>query len=327
MGNVISSCFRPSRADPSQQHGPQTQPLQPVPGRRPEASPAIELGSFQSHLEAQGPSAHGGAGTTASVGNANAFNSDPAAFSGSHIINTLTPTPPVGAGATLPQYRPGEVADGATSIVRYNLPNAEGPGNPVRLNVTGSATSVQAGAGQTAYWVPYNPGRTNGVSVPAHPNPTLGQPTTVLTSALTGCSFHATPDPEKPDNIVFSHASQALYGPGNSAIPHGGVGASYAPPQGYGPGNYPAGSPAGLSNTLPDLEGQPQPNNANVGSAFAHYKAGNENAPGSWNIVQQSCIIDPEAQIPTMRPVLPNGNIGQEVSTSTFPVHFPTSDV
>ena len=250
--------------------------------------------------------------------NAHQFNANPSGFSGSSVVNTFH-IPSV--GSPLPPHTPGAVANGENSLVRYNLPNAGAnvPGNPVNLRITGPAAPGQAGGGQTAYWVPFDPGRTNGVSVPAHPDPALGQPTTVLTPGLSGCSFHATPDPGNPGNVVFSHAAQTAGGQGSSAIPPNGVGAGYASPNGYGPQRYPAGSPAGL-------DGEGKPNNANAASAFAYYKPGSNVAPGGWTVVQQPGVLAPVGPELALRPVSQNGELGGGISANTFPVQFPAPD-
>jgi hypothetical protein len=85
-----------------------------------------------------------------------------------------------------PAYTPGQVAHGDHAIVGYTIsPSMDDPHHIGQLHVAGvpgSAPHVSQGFG---YFVPYNPGQINGVSVPAHPGG--GQPTFVFTGGLTGC--------------------------------------------------------------------------------------------------------------------------------------------
>jgi hypothetical protein len=141
-----------------------------------------------------------------------------------------------------------------------------------------------------AYFVPYDPGQTNGVSVPAHPS--AAQPTFVFTGGLTGCSFYAKPDPDIPNRIIFSHRADAMHG-GSSELPPGAIGVDY--------NNY---------------------RNAGAASAFAYY----DRPAGCWVIAQQNSTLRPVGgaqmgahQVPTD----PFGNPGTP-SGVRLPVDFAT---
>jgi hypothetical protein len=149
------------------------------------------------------------------------FQAAPQDFARTSFLNTLTP---YSSFTPLPSFTPGQVSNGENSIVGYTIaPNRHDPttGDLHVLGVPGSTPQVSQGF---AYFVPYTNGRTNGVSVPTHP--TAGQPQTVLTGALSGCGFYASPDPNNPNNTIFSHSAEAMHG-GSSDVPPGSVGVDY----------------------------------------------------------------------------------------------------
>lgn len=260
--------------------------------------------------------------STPPAANAAAFASNPVQFSEQHFINTANPVKP---GTAMPPHPSGTTQNGANSVVNYELQGTGGPGNAMNLNITGRPG--HGGTGESAYYVPFSNGQTNGVSVPAHPAP--GQPTTVLTGGLTGCSFHAKPDPQNPNNFVFSHASQTSNGQGSVDIPQGGVGVSYRP-QGsnpsYGPDNYPQGSVA----NSPINPNRPNDRN-NAASAFAHYLPGaTPDSQGQWNIMQQGAVFGSSNgrpnpnEAPTLHPVGADGSVGG-LNVAQVPVPSPTT--
>jgi hypothetical protein len=149
------------------------------------------------------------------------FKADPYNFARNFLLNTLTP---YSSFTPLPSFTPGQVSNGENAIVGYTIsPNRNDPktGDLHILGAPGSTPRISQGF---AYFVPYTNGKTNGVSVPTHP--TAGQPQIVLTGALSGCGFYASPDPDNPDNTIFSHSAEAMHG-GSSDVPPGSVGVDY----------------------------------------------------------------------------------------------------
>jgi hypothetical protein len=149
------------------------------------------------------------------------FQATPQEFAKNSFLNTLTP---YSSFTPLPSFTPGQVANGENAIVGYTIaPNRHDPtiGDLHVLGVPGSTPHISQGF---AYFVPYTNGKTNGVSVPTRP--TAGQPQTVLTGALSGCGFYASPDPNNPNNTIFSHSAEAMHG-GSSDVRPGSVGVDY----------------------------------------------------------------------------------------------------
>src|SRR5438876_3874692 len=140
--------------------------------------------------------------------NWNGFQLDPQTWAANHFLRTENA---VSNFTPMPAYTPGQVAHGDDAIVGYTIaPSMDDPAHIGQLHVAGVPGSAPHLSQGFAYFVPYNPGQTNGVRVPAHPSG--GQPTLVLTGSLTGCSFYAKPDPDILNHIVFSHRADAMHG-------------------------------------------------------------------------------------------------------------------
>jgi hypothetical protein len=223
--------------------------------------------------------------------NWNGFQHDPQNWAANHFLRTENA---VSNFTPMPAYTPGQVAHGDHAIVGYTIsPSMDDPDHIGQLHVAGVPGSAPHLSQGLAYFVPYNPGQTNGVSVPAHPSG--GQPTLVLTGGLTGCSFYAKPDPDRPSHIIFSHRADAMHG-GSSQVPPGAVGIDYS--------NY---------------------GNAGSASAFAYY----DQHAGRWMIAQQNSTLQPVGggqmgahQVPTD----PFGNPGSH-SGMQLAVDFATEEM
>jgi len=223
--------------------------------------------------------------------NWNGFQHDPQNWAANHFLRTENA---VSNFTPMPAYTPGQVAHGDHAIVGYTIsPSMDDPDHIGQLHVAGVPGSAPHLSQGLAYFVPYNPGQTNGVSVPAHPSG--GQPTLVLTGGLTGCSFYAKADPDRPSHIIFSHRADAMHG-GSSQVPPGAVGIDYS--------NY---------------------GNAGSASAFAYY----DQHAGRWMIAQQNSTLQPVGggqmgahQVPTD----PFGNPGSH-SGMQLAVDFATEEM
>jgi hypothetical protein len=216
------------------------------------------------------------------------FQLDPRNWAENHFLRTENA---VSNFTPMPAYTPGEVAHGDHAIVGYTIsPSMDDPHHIGQLHVAGVPGSVPHLSQGFAYFVPYNPGHTNGVSVPAHPSG--GQPTLVLTGGLTGCSFYAKPDPDIPNHMIFSHGADAMHG-GSSEVPPGAIGVDY--------NSY---------------------RNAGAASAFAHYDHG----AGRWVIVQQNSALRPVGAGQMGAHQVPTDSFGNPGSRSgvQLPVDFAT---
>jgi hypothetical protein len=269
----------------------------PPPGDIPARSGTAAAPSFAQALGAtasRGGATRGPGGSSAGFPqgaspNWSGFQLDPQNWTGSHFLRTENA---VSNFTPMPAYTPGQVAHGDHAIVGYTIsPSIDDPGHIGQLHIAGVPGSAPHVSQGLAYFVPYNPGQTNGVSVPAHPSG--GQPTFVLTGALTGCSFYARPDPNIPNRIIFSHRADEMHG-GSSQVPPGAIGVDYN-------NNY---------------------GNAGAASAFAYFDQGG----GRWMIAQQNSTVRPVGggqmgahQVPTDAIGNPGGPSGVQL-----PVDFAT---